>query len=132
MLQLRLADLVMLEIPLPESPPQGFDLVWDKLKRARAVFFQGGPFAWEGTAGAVRRALEHWEQIEPSKSAPGSAGRYPSKAERLFKLRQGLQNYMSYSLHPQTPTATGDHEWTRDDALLGITGLAALLAVRKP
>jgi len=130
---LQLTDLVLLEIPLQAAPPQGFDEVWQNLAHARNVFMGGGPFAWESCAVAVRRALEAWEKVEPLQTSTPAGGQHRTKRERLDQVRKELKYYLGYSAHPQgAAAAAAVTEWTREDALLGLTTMCGLLSTRRP
>lgn len=127
------ADLVTVETPIEPNPPEGFGGVWNHMTRARDLLLRGGDFAWEACAAAVRTALEEWERLEPLTDDGKTTGTHPSKRQRLDRLRRGLRNYMSFSLHPQGASKPEEAvNWSREDAILGVATLCALLAVRKP
>src|SRR5262249_49230904 len=129
---LGVAENVLVEVPLPGSPSPDWDGVWKALVDARNAFEQGGSTGWKGCVTAVRLALETWQGIEkeqmgPGWSAPSQADRRArTKKERLDNLRWHLLQIAHLGAH------TGAEEWSRDDALLMLSTLSALLAERKP
>src|SRR5205807_2642050 len=94
------------------------------LLAARNHFAQGGTTGWSGTILAVRQALEKWRAIEPEDAGPADP-RARSKRERLNNLRLALHQCTHIWIHK-------DDECFRDDALLMLSTLSALLAERKP
>jgi hypothetical protein len=122
-------DIVMLEIPIADEAPPGFETVWQQIRIARDLLMRGGPFAWESCGMAVRQALEAWEQVSPATGSQRQDGRHATKLERLYRLRASLQYYVGYAAHNQHDN---EPAWTREDALLAITTLCALLTARKP
>lgn len=115
---------VLVEIPLPASPPAPWDEVWANLVSARNHFEQGGSTGWSSCILAVRQALEKWRDIEQPQTGPPDPTKR-SKRERLNNLRQALHQCTHVWIHR-------DEEATRDDALLMLSTLSALLAERKP
>jgi hypothetical protein len=123
--RLGVAENVLVEIPLPgQSADPRWDAVWEALVGARRAFEQGGSSGWQSCVVQVRRALELWRDIEPMNTG-SSAVRQRSKLERYNNLRQALYESTHNFIHPQD-------EATRDDALLLLATLSALLAERKP
>jgi len=123
--QLNLRDTVLVEIPFPSDPPSGWEPVWQALRDARDSFDKGGSTAWRNCVASVRYALEEWRKIE--KEDPGPSD-FPSrtKEQRIDNIRLTLMQYANFAPH------TKADEWTRDDALLAISTVSALLAARKP
>jgi len=130
--KLGVAETVFLEIPLPASPPSPWDKVWAHFVDARNYFEQGGETGWKASVAAAREALSEWQKIEKEDHGPGWVAPKPperesrTKKQRLDALRWHL--LQCAHLAPHTPAP----EWTRDDAVLALTALAALLAHRKP
>ena len=130
--KLGIAENVFIEVPLPTSPPEPWSGVWSALVDARNAFEQGGSSGWQGTVTSVRLALERWRAIE--KEEPGAGWKAPSpadresrsKKERLDALRWHLMQIAHLGPH------SGAEESSRDDALLMLSTLSGLLAVRKP
>lgn len=130
--RLGVAENVLVEIPLPTSPPGDWEPVWSALVDARNAFEQGGTTGWKGCVTSVRLALEKWRKLEAEK--PGLGWQSPkmpdrelwTKKERLDALRWYLMQTAHLGAH------TGAEEWSRDDALLLLSTLSALLAERKP
>lgn len=123
---------ILLEIPLPTSPPSSWDEVWAALIDARDSFEQGGSTAWKNCIVAVRLALEKWQAVEKEKLGVGGhkasydQRKSRTKAQRLDNIRWHLLQYAHFSAH------THADEWTRQDALLMISTLSALLSIRNP
>ena len=123
---------ILLEIPLPTSPPNPWDEVWAALVDARNAFEHGGATAWKNCIVSIRLGLEKWRAIE--KEDFGTGGHDPTsqerqsrtKAQRLDNIRFHLLHYAHFSAH------THADQWTRDDAVLMISTLSALLSIRKP
>lgn len=122
---LGVAQNVLVEIPLPSSPPAPWDEVWQFLVKARASFEQGGSTGWEGCVVAVRQALERWEKIEPPQVG-SQVPRQRSKAERIDNIRVALHSCTHVWVHGQSP------QCSRDEAVLMLSTLSALLAERNP
>jgi hypothetical protein len=122
---LGISENVLVEIPLPTSPPAPWDEVWQSLVRARNSFKQGGSTDWQGCVVAVRLALEKWRDIEKPNTGPTDP-KLRSKRERLDALRLSLHQCTHIWVHGS------DDECSRDDALLMLSTLSALLAERKP
>lgn len=121
---LGVAENVLVEIPLPQSPPAPWDEVWANLVSARNHFEQGGSTGWSSCILAVRQALEKWRDIEQPNTGSGDP-KNRSKRERLNNLRLALHQCTHIWIHR-------DDEATRGDALLMLSTLSALLAERKP
>jgi hypothetical protein len=121
---------VLVEIPLPPSPSMDWDEVWKSLIEARNAFEQGGTTGWKGCVTAVRVALETWRKVESEQLGPGGSNqgnaRDRTKDQRLDNLRWHLHHCTHYWVHNQ------EAQCSRDDALLMLSTLSALLAERKP
>jgi hypothetical protein len=112
----------------PRAPPE-YEVVWQQVRRARDILLRGGPFAWDSCAVAVRQALESWERVEPGDRDRRPGSTHATKRSRLYGLRKELRYYVDYAAHDQQ---VDEPAWTREDALLALTTLCALLAARKP
>jgi hypothetical protein len=123
--RLGVAENVVVEIPLAASPPAPWDGVWQALLTARNAFEQGGTTGWNGCVLGVRLALERWRDIEDTVTVPTNP-RDRSKQERINNLRLSLHQCTHAWVH-----GTADN-CTRDDAVLMLATLSALLAERKP
>jgi hypothetical protein len=123
---------VLVEIPLPSAPPGNWDGVWRALAQAREAFEQGGSTGWKGCVDHVRLALERWRGIETEDLGPGGLAatrtqrENRTKHERYENLRYHLMQCAHLGPH------SGAENWTRDDAVLMLATLSALLAERKP
>lgn len=80
---------------------------------------------WSHCVVEVRHALDQWNKIEPVKMLPADQPRKEwAKKDRLDGLRRQLRE----CTHP----AAHGESWSRDEALLMLSTLSALLAVRNP
>ena len=122
---LNLRDAVLVEIPFKSDPPSGFEPIWQALRDARDSFDQGGSTGWKNCVTSVRLALEEWRRVEEEDQGPKEI-KSRTKAQRIDNLRWILMQYAHFAPH------TNADDWTRDDALLALSTLCALLAVRKP
>lgn len=125
-------DNVFVEIPLPPNSGPPWDEVWKALQAARDALNRGGSTAWKTVVSECRIALEKWEVIEKVDHGPGGLTANRSEREvRTGKQRQDALRWHAYQLaHYYLHTHAG--ECTRDDAVLVLSTLAGLLAVRKP
>lgn len=129
---LRVAENVLVEVPLPGSPTPDWDEVWRGLVDARNAFEQGGSTGWKGCVTGVRLSLEKWQKLEPEDKGPGWVSpsvtdrQARTKKQRLDNLRWHLLQIAHLGAH------TGAEDWTRDDALLMLSTLSVLLSERKP
>jgi hypothetical protein len=130
--ELSIQDFVVLEIPFLADPPNAWEPVWHALRDARDSFEKGGSTGWKNSVTSVRLALEEWQKIE--KEDQGSGWQRPpiqdlqnrTKEQRIDNIRWHLIQLAHYAAH------TRADEWTKDDALLALSTLCALIAVRKP
>lgn len=122
--QLGVLENVLVEVPLRSSPPAPWNDVWENLVAARKHFEQGGSTGWNACVLSVRQALETWRDIEGNVTGSADATKR-SKRERLNNLRLALHQCTHVWIH-------NDEECTRDDALLMLSTLSALLAERQP
>lgn len=122
---------VVVEIPIPGTPPTMWEEVWQSLVLARKAFEQGGETAWKACVTEVRTALEKWRAIENEdmgpgwKSTPGNS-QDRTKKQRIDNLRWHLHQCTHHWVHNLGA------ECTRDDALLMLSTLSSLLAQRNP
>jgi hypothetical protein len=123
--QLNMEDAVLVEIPFAADPPSGWEPVWSALRDARDSFDAGGSTGWKNCVASVRHALEEWRQIEKEDQGPSDL-KSRTKAQRIDALRWTFMQFAHFAPH------TRADEWTRDDALLALSTLSALIAVRKP
>lgn len=125
--QIGAADNVLVEVPLPGIAPDGWNVVWQELVEARNAFEQGRETGWSQCVVKVRTALEAWKKIEPEKQPlPAGAKEDWTKKDRLDGLRWQLHE----CCHPAAHMRSGP--WSRDEALLMLSTLSALLAARNP
>ena len=129
---LNIAYPVLLEVPLPSSPPTPWDSVWGAIAEAATSAERGGETGWKGCITAARLALDRWREIEREDMGPGWTRpadddlRSRTTRQRLDNIRWHLRAYSNLGPH------SGAEEFTRDDAILMLSTLSALLAVRKP
>jgi len=121
---LGVAENVLVEIPLPGHVSSDWDEVLRSLAEARKHFEQGGTTGWSSCILAVRQALEKWRDIEGVQTGPADHIKR-TKRERLNNLRQALHQCTHVWVHK-------NDEASRDDAILMLSTLSALLAERKP
>jgi hypothetical protein len=123
---------ILIEIPLPDSPGSPWDDVWKAIVEARDAFEKGGTTAWKNCIVSCRLALEKWQKIEKEQmgagwKAPSPADRQlRTKEERLDNIRWHLLQLGHHSAH------THADNWNRNDALIMLSTLSALLAERNP
>jgi hypothetical protein len=132
MRDLNLQDSILVEIPFPSDPPTGWEPIWAGLRDARDSFDAGGSTGWKNSITSVRLALDEWRKIEKEDQGPGwqspknSDLHSRTKEQRIDNIRWHLIQLAHYAAH------TKADDWTRDDALLMLSTLSSLLAVRKP
>lgn len=121
---------VLVEIPLPGTPSPDWDDVWKALIDARAAFEQGGSLGWVNCVRSCRLALEKWQKHEPEDKGPG--WKPPTQQEREARTKSQRVDNIRWHLYQLAHKGahTGSEEWTRDDALLMLSTLSALLAER--
>jgi len=129
---LNIRDAVVVEIPFTSDPPNAWEGVWSALADARNAYEQGGATGWKGCIANVRHALEEWRKIEQEDQGPGwqpppTGGLHSrTKVQRAENLRWHLLQFAHLAPHSSA------RDWDRDDALLALSTLTALLASRKP
>ncbi len=127
-----LQDAVLVEIPFPSDPPCAWEPIWQALRDARDSFDAGGATGWKNCVASIRNALKEWQDLEKEDQGPGwhlpnMADRESrTKQQRIDNIRWHLIQLAHYAAH------TRADEWTRDDAVLALSTLCSLLAVRKP
>jgi hypothetical protein len=126
-----LVENILVEIPVTSSPPSPWDGVWQALAEARDAFEKGGTTGWKSCIVACRLALEEWQKIENADMGPGW-NRPPiqdlqqrTKAQRIDNIRWHLMQVAHYSAHSHAD------KWEREDAILLLATLSALLARRQ-
>lgn len=130
--RLGVAENILVEVPLPTSPSVDWNPVWKALVDARNYFEQGGETGWKGCVASVRLALEKWRDIEAE--APGPGFVRPSVQDREARTKKQRLDQLRWDLLQMAHQGPHTHVdmWTRDDALLMLSTLSALLAERKP
>jgi hypothetical protein len=127
---LGVAQVILLEVPLPASPPTGWDKLWKHVRDAVDSFEQGGTTGWKNCVASLREAMTEWQKVEPE-----NLGNFqPRVTDRnTWTLRQRIDSlrWLVREVAHLGPHKPAD-EWTRDEALLVLSTLAALIAVRKP
>ena len=123
---LRIVETIMLEIPFACQSPKGWERVWSEISNARAALQKSGEAARRECGLAVRLAFEEWKKIEPERIDATKRLRDRSKQERLDALRQDLKNFADLSVH------TAVEDWSREEVLLMLTALCALIKLRDP
>ncbi len=116
---------VLLDIPFPPAAPTGWEVMWRHITDAIASFEQGGRVAWKNCVASVREALTEWGRLDPPDvSQPDSRAR--TLEQRVDHLRYELRNLAHLGPHGAAEA------WTREDAVLALATLSALLARRRP
>lgn len=123
---------VTVQIDLPMTPPAPWDSVWKAVREAREALHGGGTSGWKACVSACRLALERWREIEPEDHGTGWQAPSPGdrKERTTLQRRENLRWDLLQCAH-QGPHTDKD-DWTRDDAVLLLAGLTALLAKRRP
>jgi hypothetical protein len=129
--RLGVAENVLVEIPLPGNPTGDWDPVWRALIDSRNYFEQGGETGWKGCVASVRLALEKWRDIEVEDAGPGFVK--PTVPQREARTKKQRLNQLRWDLLQMAHEGPHTHaaHWTRDDALLMLSTLSALLAERE-
>ncbi|WP_164016348.1 hypothetical protein [Pyxidicoccus trucidator] len=124
--ELKVAENILIEMPLPPARPAPWDKVWHATLDARRFFDQGGETGWKGCIASIRLALEIWrDEIEKEEFGPPDK-KLRTKAQRLDHLRHHLHQVAHLAAHSLAS------EWTRDDAQALLAMLSGLLLMRKP
>jgi len=131
--KLNILDSVLVEIPFPSDPPSDWDEICECLRDAREALDKGGSSGWKGCAMAVRSAFEKWSKKEKENQGPGWPSKIDikefhkrTKQERTDAIRWHVYQLAHYFAHNNAK------ECNREDAILVLTVLSALLDVRKP
>lgn len=133
--QLRKIDFlenILIEIPLPTSPAFPWNEVWKALVDARDAFEKGGTTAWKDSVVSCRLALEKWQGIEKEDMGPG--WKSPSPADRRLRTKEQRLDNIRWHLLQLAHDSAHSHadKWSREDALIMLSTLSALLAERNP
>lgn len=129
-----MGDNIVVEVPLPASPPAGWEDVWTALRNARRAYEQGGSTGWNSTVVECRKALSAWQGIPNEKEDMGAGWKKPSQQELEGRTTgQRLDNVRWHLLQCAHEAAhTPAEKWTRNEAALVMATLAGLLAIRQP
>lgn len=130
--ELKVLDLVVVEIPLPAALPARWHPVWEEVGNARTALAQGGEAGWRACVVHVRNTLEAWRQIEDEQPWPATPKEREalSKHERLSQLRWSLHQAAHPAVH--VGDARPSEVWTREEAKFMLATLCWLLAMREP
>jgi hypothetical protein len=123
--ELKVAENILLEMPMPPARPAPWDKVWNAVLDARKSFDQGGETGWKSCVTSIRLALEAWREIEKTDFGPEKKEDW-TKAQRLNQIRYALLQMAHLAAH--SPAS----EWTRDDAQALLAMLSGLLLMRRP
>jgi hypothetical protein len=129
---LKVRDCILVEIPFPSDPPNEWEAVWQALRDARDSFESGGSTGWKNCVSSVRLALEKWRDFEPENQ--GLGWKRPDKIDLESRTKEQRMDAVRWHLMQcahQGPHTTSEG-WTRDDALLALATLTAMIAARKP
>jgi hypothetical protein len=124
---------LVVEIPLPPSPPPPWDKVWTLLGQAKAAFLVGdNDTANTAVITKCRQALEAWRDVEEEKRGDGwpsptvEQRRARTMKERIDVLRWDIHQIAHDVVHYASDSPT------RADAVLVLSTLTSLLAKRRP
>lgn len=128
------SQAIFLEVPLPSSPPKPWDAVWKSVAEAATAFERGGETGRKGAILAVRQALDDWRKIDGEQEDVGPGWKQPDQRDReartarqrLDAIRWHLREYAHLAAH------SGAEHWSREDAVLLLASMSALLALRNP
>ena len=127
-----LGDNVVVEIPLPPNPSPEWAPIWQAIATARDSLARGGDTAWKSAIVECRHALELWQKLEREDHGPG--WKAPSNEDRQSRTRRQRLDNIRWDLlqcaHEAAHSPAG--KWTREEAALVLSALAALLAIRNP
>ena len=129
-----LSQAIYLEVPLPSSPLNPWDAGWRSVAEAATAFERGGETSRKAAILAVRQALDGWRQIEGGREDLGPGWKQPDKKDReartarqrLDAIRWHLREFAHLAAH------SGAEHWSREDAVLLLSSMSALLARRRP
>lgn len=130
--ELKVAENLVIEVPMPAGRPEPWDGVLAALLESRRCFEQGGTTGWKSAAASIRHAMEQWQAIEKEDMGPGwlpppqKDREARTKKQRMDNLRWHLMQVAHLAAHSPAD------EWSRDDVLALYTMLAGLLAWRRP
>jgi hypothetical protein len=125
---------IYLEVPLPSSPQKPWDAVWRSVAEAAMAFERGGETGRRGAIVAIRQALDDWRSIDGEREDMGPGWKYPDKEDRekrtarqrLDAIRWHLREFAHLGAH------SGAEHWSRQDAVLLLSSVSSLLALRRP
>jgi len=128
------SQAIYLEVPLPSSPPRPWDAVWRSVAEAATAFERGGETGRKGAILAARQALDDWRNIDGEREDIGPGWKHPDKndresrtaRQRLDAIRWHLREFAHLAAH------SGAERWSREDAVLLLSSVSALLALRRP
>ncbi len=127
-----MGENVVVEVPLPPCPSDDWQPIWKALATARDSVKGGGDTAWKSAIVECRHALELWQKLEKEDHGPG--WKAPTMIERNDRTRQQRLDNIRWDLLQCAHEAAHSpaDKWTRDDAVLVLAALAALLRIRNP
>lgn len=127
---LGVADIVVVEVPIPNSASPQWEPVFNALQEARTYYEQGAATGWSACAGRVRFALEQWQKIEKESMGPGwQSPTVPQREARTPKERIDNLRWHLLQIAHQAPHTSIDSR-NREEAGLLLTTLSSLLALR--
>ena len=125
---------ILLDVPFSHSPPEPWDAVWRSVAEAATALEQGGETGRRAAIVAVRQAFDAWRTIEGEQEDLGPGWKPPKKEEREARtarqrvdaIRWHLRDYAHLAAHSEAK------QWSREDAMLLVSSISALLAIRRP
>jgi len=123
---------ILVEIPITTGYPPEWRDIYFALQEAKRNLARGGIDGWKSSVGSVRLALEKWQELEKEDPGPGWVAPKPQdRANRTKKQRIDAIRWHLLQLSHLSPHSAAE-EWSRDDGILAVATLAALLSARDP
>ena len=117
-------------VPFPSAASAPMQPMLRSIQMAREDFAVGGRTGWRACRIHVRQALADWNSVEPLDVGKSVSDKTKlTEDQRLDRLREALREFMHIAGHQEPSIA---REWTRDDALLALSGICALVNAKKP
>lgn len=123
---------VAVEIALPQNTAPPWDTILKAARTARDALKSGGESAWKAAIVECRHAIEEWNKLE--RPDHGLGWHSPSMAERMARTKAQRMDNLRWDLYQLAHEAAHSpaDRFTRDDAILVLGTLSALLAIRNP
>ncbi len=123
---------VLVEVPVRKDFPIAWKEIYSAIDEAKRHLARGGEDGWKSCVVAVRLALEKWQALEQADLGPGwqQPNRQDKEARTKEQRADGLRWHLLQFAHlsPHSPA----EQWERNDAILALAALTALVAERDP